>query len=110
MSIGSLKQGQMYTIPGGPLSEGTPLIFKGRLINKEQRWVVNLYTVAGHIALHFNPRPKSEMIVTNSAKKAGKKWKWSHEIHMHFPDSLIAGDDFTLIIVVQHNRFTFQVQ
>lgn len=89
---------------------GTPLIFKGRLINKEQRFVVNLFTTTGHIALHFNPRPKSETIVLNSAKKAGKGWKWSHEVKLHFPDNLIAGDDFTLIITVEYNRFEFQVR
>ena len=99
----------MYTIPGGPLMEGTPLIFKGRLINKEDRWVVNLYTTRGHIALHFNPRPKDETIVLNSAIPDGKGWKWDKEVRMHFPETLIAGDDFTLIIIVKHNLFTFQV-
>jgi hypothetical protein len=98
----------MYTIPGGALMAGTPLIFKGRLINKQKRFVVNLFTTQGHIALHFNPRPKSETIVMNSAKR-GKKWKWSREVRVHFPDNLIAGDDFTLVIIVEHNRFVIQV-
>ena len=89
--------------------EGTPLIFKGRLINKEERWVVNLYTATGNIALHFNPRPKEEVIVMNTAKREGKKWGWKSEVRMHFPETLIAGDDFTLIIIVKHNLFRVQV-
>ena len=109
MSIGNLKQGTIYTLPGGLIIEGTPLIFKGRLINKEQTWSVNFFTNAGQISLHFNPRPKSEVIVLNSAKKAGKGWKWGKEIRAHFPETLISGDDFTLIIIVEDNRFTFQV-
>ena len=61
------------------------------------------------IALHFNARPADRMIVMNSAKKAGKKWKWKREVRIAWLYSLFPGDHFNLIVTVEKKFYKFQL-
>ena len=50
MSLTSLKSGGSYDLPGGPLIEGTFLVFTGIVQNLKSRFVLNFYTARGDVS------------------------------------------------------------
>ena len=50
MSLTTLTSGSSYDLPGGPLIEGTFLVFQGTVQDLNKQFVLNFYTARGDVS------------------------------------------------------------
>ena len=70
MKLTSLKSGSSYDLPGGPLIEGTFLVFTGTVQDLKTRTVINFYTASGDVSIVslFTTILKINQTITTSTK------------------------------------------